>query len=115
METRLWTFNDIKDATRRHENYRNSDNPIRHYFYGVALEMSGQAESASEKYVAFRMEAQRKFGDLDSAAEHYAGEGVAFSNSGDERSADHYANMARILRGPDPRDGDSSSKTCVVT
>lgn len=113
MEARLWTFNDIKDATRRHENYRNSDNPIRHYFYGVALEMSGQADSASEKYVAFRVEAQRKFGDLASAAEHYAEEGGALSSRGDERSSDHYANMARILRGPDPRAGDSS-KTCVV-
>lgn len=112
METRLWTFNDIKDATSRHEHYRNSDNPIRHYFYGVALEMSGQAESASEKYVAFRVEAQRKFGDLYSAAEHYQGEGEALSSSGDERSSEHYANMARILRGPDPR-GDSS-KSCMV-
>lgn len=112
METRLWTFNDIKDATSRHEHYRNSDNPIRHYFYGVALEMSGQAESSSEKYVAFRMEAERKFGGLESAAEHYAREGEALSSSGDERSSDHYANMARILRGRDPRGG--SSKACVV-
>lgn len=111
METRLWTFNDIKDATRRHEDYRHSDNPIRHYFYGVALEMSGQTESATEKYVAFRMEAQRKVGDLGSAAAHYAREGEALSSSGDERSSDHYANMARILRGPEP---GGSSKTCVV-
>lgn len=112
MEARLWTFNDIKDATNRHENYRHSGNPIRHYFYGVALEMSGQGESANEKYLAFRKEAQRKFGDLASAAEHYAREGEALSSSGDERSSDHYANMARILRGPNP--GADSSKTCVV-
>eukprot|EP00903_Cladosiphon_okamuranus_P015156 g14014.t1 len=112
MESRLWNFSDIKDATSRHELYRNSDNPMRHYFYGVALEMSGQAESASEKYVAFRAEAQRKFGGLASAAEHYAREGGALVGCGDERSSDHYANMARILRGPDPRAGDS--KTCVV-
>lgn len=113
MEARLWNFSDIKDATNRHENYRHSDNPIRHYFYGVALEMSGQAESASEKYVAFRVEAQRKFGDLASAAENYAREGISLGSSGDGRGSDHYANMARILRGPDPSAVDRS-KICVV-
>lgn len=112
METRLWTFNDIKDATRRHEGYRNSDNPIRHYYYGVALEMSGQAESADEKYMAFRVEAQRRFGDIRSAAAHYAEEGEALSRSGDEKSSDHYANMARILRGPEP--GGNKKGACVV-
>lgn len=112
METRLWTFNDIKDATRRHEDYRNSDNPIRHYFYGVALEMSGQTESATEKYLAFRLEAQRRFGGLESAAAQYVQEGEALSRSGDAKSSDHYANMARILRGPEP--GGSTSRPCVV-
>lgn len=111
MEARLWTFNDIKDATRRHEEYRYSDNPIRHYFYGVALEMSGQAESADEKYLSFREEAQRRFGDLESAAAYYAEEGEAISRNGDEKSSDHYANMARILRRPEP---GGSSKKCVV-
>lgn len=113
MDVRLWTFDDIKDATQRHEHYRYSDDPVRHYFYGVALEMSGQTESSSEKYVAFRVEAQRKFGDLERAAEHYAGEGDALSSGGDERSADHYANMARILRGPEPGAADGS-KTCAI-
>lgn len=113
MEARLWTFDDIKDAIKRHEGYRNSNDPIRHYFYGVALEMSGQADSASEKYVEFRMEATRKFGGLRGAAAHYTREAEMLRSSGDERSADHYANMARIVRGPDPGVA-SSSKTCVV-
>lgn len=112
MDTRLWTFDDIKDATARHETYRNSGNPIRHYFYGVALEMSGQAEEADEKYVAFRSEAQHQFGDLESGASHYATEAEALSRSGDKRSSEHYANMARILRGPKP--GDRTSKNCLV-
>lgn len=30
MNSRLWTFDDIKDATARFEAYRASDNPIRH-------------------------------------------------------------------------------------
>ncbi|CAB1112360.1 unnamed protein product [Ectocarpus sp. CCAP 1310/34] len=111
MEARLWTFDDIKDASRRHEEYRHSDNPIRHYFYGVALDMSGQEEGATEKYDAFRAEAQRLFGDVESAAAHYAGEGLALR--GDERSSDHYANMARILRGSVPG-AAGRSKTCVL-
>lgn len=113
MEARLWTFDDIKDATKRHERYRNSSNPIRHYFYGVALEMSGQADSASEKYVDFRMEAKREYRDLGSAVAHYAAQADSLRSSGDGRSSDHYANMARILRGPDPATV-GSSRTCVV-
>lgn len=111
MEARLWTINDVKDATRRHEDYRYSDDPIRHYFYGVALEMAGQTESSEEKYAAFRMEAKRKFGDLGSAAAHYAREGESIGSSGDDKTSDHYANMARILRGPEP---GGSSKACIV-
>ncbi|CAM9544889.1 unnamed protein product [Hapterophycus canaliculatus] len=114
MEARLWTFEDIKDATKRHECYRNSNDPIRLYFYGVALEMSGQSASSSEKYVAFRLEARRRFKDLGSAAAHYAREAEMLRSSGDERSAEHYVNMARILRGPDPG-LVRSSKTCVVS
>ena len=66
---------------------------------------------ATEKYDAFRAEAQHKFGDIESAAAHYAGEGLALR--GDERSSDHYANMARILRGPAPG-AAGRSKTCVI-
>lgn len=115
MNSRLWTFDDIKDATSRHENYRNSDNPVRHYFYGVALEMSGQAEDADEKYIAFRVEAQRKFGDLESGAAQYMKEAEALGASGDHRTSEHYANMARILKGPEPADRRGKAKNCVVT
>lgn len=112
MNGRLWTFDDIKDATARHEDYRKSDDPIRHYFYGVALEMSGQSEEADEKYMAFRVEVQRKFGDLERGAKHYAAEGEAFTC--DERRAEHYVNMAKILRDPEPGLGDRKRGSCVV-
>lgn len=112
MDTRPWTFDDIKDATARHEVYRNSDDPIRHYFYGVALEMSGQSEDADEKYMAFRMEVQRKFGDLERGAVHYVAEGEAFA--GDERRVEHYGYMAKILRGGEPGSGSRRSGNCAV-
>lgn len=113
MNARLWTFQDIKDATARHELYRNSDNPVRHYFYGVALEMSGQTEDADEKYIAFRVEVRRKFGDLTSGAAHYTAEAETKNGGGDERTSDHYLNMARILREAEP--GARKAKNCVVT
>lgn len=112
MHARLWTFNDIKDATARHELYRNSNNPIRHYFYGVALEMSGQADDADEKYVAFRAEVKNKFGDLGSGAAHYSAEAATLSSGGDERTSEHYANMARILTEPGP--GSGRAKICAL-
>lgn len=75
--------------------------------------MSGQAENADEKYIAFREEAQRKFGDLPSAATHYATEANSLTGpGGDEHSSEHYANMARILRGDEP--GARSTKCCLL-
>lgn len=112
MDTRLWTFEDIKDATARHETYRNTDDPVRHYFYGVALEMAGQSEDADDKYVAFRVEAERLFGDLDRGAAHYMAEAEAFS--ADERRTEHYEKMASILRGPEPGANTRKRGNCVV-
>lgn len=112
MNERLWSFNDIKDATARFEAYRDSDDPVRHYFYGIALEMSGQADSADEKYLAFRAEAQRRFGDLGNGATHYAAEAERLKDSGDTKISDHYTNMARILRGPKP--GARHDRNCVT-
>lgn len=74
--------------------------------------MSGQSEEADLKYVAFRAEAQQKFGDLERGAAHYAAEGQAFPR--DERRAEHYENMAKILRGPEPGSGAKSSRECVI-
>lgn len=86
--------------------------PIRHYFYGIALEMSGQAENADEKYVDFRVEAQRKFGDLRSAAAHYAAQAESLTGpGGDEKSSEHYANMARILSAGEP---GARNKCCLM-
>lgn len=113
MDARLWTFDDIKDATARHEACRNTDDPVRHYYYGVALEMSGQSENADEKYLAFRFEIQRKFGNLASGAAHYRAKAAGMEGGGDARSSDHYENMARILGGPEP--AARKAKKCVVS
>ena len=103
MESRLWTFEDIKDATSRYEVYRDSDDPAQHYFYGVALEISGHSEDADEKFDAFRFEVQRKFGDLKSGAVHYEAQAEALQGGrDDERSSEHFVKMARILRDPAP-------------
>lgn len=75
--------------------------------------MSGQAENADEKYIAFRVEAQRKFGDLRTAAAHYAAEANSLAGpGGDEKNSEHYANMARILTEGEP--GARSTKCCLV-
>lgn len=100
--SRLWTFEDIRDATVRYQACKDSDDPTRHYFYGVTLEVSGQADCAKEKFVAFRQEARRKFGDLQSGADGYEAQSNACLENGDEKSSEHFANMARILRSPYP-------------
>lgn len=112
MESRLWTFDDIKDATARHETYRNTDSPARHYYYGMALEMAGQPEEADDKYVVFRAEAERTFGDLEQGAAHYETEAEAFV--GDERQILHHMQMARILRGPKPGSERHIIRKCAV-
>lgn len=112
METRLWTFEDMKDAMKRQEKYRNTDNPVRHYFYGVALEMAGQPEEADRKYIAFRYEVERVFGNLESGASQYEAEVDAFV--GDTRRIEHYIRMVDILRRPVPGDDDFRSGTCLV-
>lgn len=92
--------------------HRNTNDPVRHYFYGVALEMAGQSDDADEKYVAFRVEAERLFGDLERGAVHYAAEAEAFS--GDERRREHYEKMAKIMRGPEPGADARKRGNCVV-
>lgn len=112
METRLWTFEDMKDAMKRQEKYRNTDNPVRHYFYGVALEMAGQPEEADRKYIAFRHEVERVFGNLERGASQYEAEVDAFV--GDERRIEHYIRMVDILRRSTPVDDDFRSWSCLV-
>lgn len=72
--------------------------------------MSGQADDADVKYMEFRVEVKHMFGDLGTGADHYAAE--AEKLSGDERTSEHYTNMARILRGPDP--GSGRAKKCAL-
>lgn len=112
MDTRLWTFDDIKDAMARYETYRNTSNPMRHYYYGLALEVAGQCEEADEKYLAFRVEAERSFGSLDRGAAHFEAEADALL--GDDRLIEHYLRMANVLQGPNTSDAAKRERTCIV-
>lgn len=117
MEARAWTFSDLKESYALCEQYKDTEDPIKHYLYGVTLEMAGQGEEADDKYSIFRASAIMKYGNLEDAVKHYEVEAGRCGD--DDPMKEHAMHMVYILqkkadKGSAHARQRSPSKACAV-
>jgi len=118
MSASLWNINDVKETYRVYEAIDRADpqNPAKHFYLGMTMQMVGQAEAAEKSYRVFREECCKYFMGIERAVEHHETRLRELEAQGQtveaDREAYNMSQMVDILRGPSLQ--EKRRRSCVL-
>jgi len=104
MSRGFWTYKDLKEAHQTYETIEAADpnNPAKHFYMGMTMQMAGQTESADEHYENFCKRCIEFFGSILQAVEFHEKRLQDLKAQGqttfDDREAYNVQEMIHILR-----------------
>ena len=119
----FWTFNDLKEQHAVYEAIVEADpqNPARHFYVGMTMQMAGQHTSAKQHYKAFCRECIAHFGGIDSAIDHHEARLRQIrvkENSRDDRETYNAQEMLNHLQNYNRNSAnkvDMENCNCIIT